>query len=117
MAGGLGITERDVDGVGVLGAAGELDLGSATELCARLDAARDAGYRLLLVDLTRLEFCDSSGLRALIGAAAEALASAGRVVVVPPVDGAVARLFALAGAGEVLPLRPSTAEGMAALSS
>ena len=74
--------ERDVDGVRMLGTE-ELDLGAAAELCARVDAARDAGHRRLLVDLGRLELCDSSGLRALIGAANEFRASAGRVVMVP----------------------------------
>jgi anti-sigma B factor antagonist len=109
------IAERDIDGVHILGASGELGLDSAVELCARVDAARDAGRKRLLLDLTNLEFCDSSGLRALIGAAEEVRASAGRLVVVPPADGAVARLFALAGADELLPLRPTTAEGLAAL--
>jgi anti-sigma B factor antagonist len=113
--GALSITERDSDGIRMLDVAGELELATAVELCARMDAARGAGQRRLLVDLTQLEFCDSSGLRALSGAAEEVLASAGRVVIVPPVDGAVARLFALIGAGELLPLRPSAAEALAAL--
>ena len=114
-AGGLRITERDSDGIRMLDVAGELDLATAVQLCAQVDAARRAGQRRLLVDLTGLEFCDSSGLRALIGAAEEILASAGRVVIVPPVGGAVARLFALIGAGELLPLRTSAAEALAAL--
>jgi anti-sigma B factor antagonist len=112
---GLSIVERDSDGIRMLDVAGELDLATAVELCARVDAARGAGQRRLLVDLTQLEFCDSSGLRALFGAAEEVLASAGRVVLVPPADGAVARLFALIGADELLPLRPSAAEALATL--
>jgi anti-sigma B factor antagonist len=93
----------------------ELDLATAVELCARVDAARRAGRKRLLIDLTGLEFCDSSGLRALIRAAEEVRASAGRLVVVPPEAGAVARLFALAGADELLPLRSSVADGLTAL--
>src|SRR4051812_46953453 len=53
------------------------------EFCARVDAARMAGTRRLLLDLTQLRACDASGLRALIGAAAEVAASAGRVALVP----------------------------------
>jgi anti-sigma B factor antagonist len=109
------IAERDIDGVHILRASGELGLDSAVELCARVDAARDAGRKRLLLDLTNLEFCDSSGLRALIGAAEEVRASAGRLVVVPPADGAVARRFALTGADELLPLTPTTADGLTAL--
>jgi anti-sigma B factor antagonist len=113
----LDVVEHDVDGVRVVGVSGELDLAGAVKLCARVDAARDAGRRRLVLDLTRLEFCDSSGLRALIGAAAEVRATAGRVVIVPPVAGAVARLFALAGVEEILPLRSSVSDGLGALGS
>ncbi len=110
-----GVTEYDVDGVHVVSVAGELDLAAAVPFCALVDAARDAGHRRLLLDLTDLQFCDSSGLRALIRAVGEVHVSAGRVVVVPPADGAVARTFTLAGAGELLPLRPSTDDGLASL--
>ena len=113
----LDVVEHDVDGVHVVGVSGELDLAGAVELCARVDAARDTGHRRLVLDLTRLEFCDSSGLRALIGAAVEVRATAGRVVIVPPVAGAVARVFALAGVEEILPLRSSVTDGLGALGS
>jgi anti-anti-sigma factor len=105
---------RDVDGVRILDASGDLDLGAAVELCAQVDTARAAGCRRMLLDLTDLEFCDSSGLRALIGAAEELRASAGRLFV-PPVAGAVARLFALTGADELLPLCSSLSDELAAL--
>jgi len=110
-----GITERDVAGIRVISASRELDLATAAELCARVDAARHAGRKRLLLDLTRLEFCDSSGLRALIRASEEVRASSGRLVVVPPVAGAVTHLFALTGADELLPLRSSVDDGLAAL--
>jgi anti-sigma B factor antagonist len=112
----MDVSEHDLDGVHVLAASGELDLAAAAQFCARIDEVRDAGHPRLLLDLTELEFCDSSGLRALIGAAREVLASGGQVVMVPPVDGPVARLFALAGAPELLPLQSSEADGVAALS-
>ncbi len=109
------VSEQDVDGVHILSVSGDLDLAAAVPFCARVDAARGAGHRRLLLDLAELRFCDSSGLRALIGAVEEVHASAGRVVIVPPGDGAVARTFALAGAGELMPLSPSTADGVSAL--
>jgi anti-sigma B factor antagonist len=109
------LSERHVDGVHILSLSGDLDLATAGTVCARVDAARSAGYRRLLIDPTRLRFCDSSGLRALIGATAEILASAGRVAVVPPADGPVARMFAVTGATELLPLRATATEALAAL--
>jgi anti-sigma B factor antagonist len=114
---GLHISERDQDGVRIVRVSGDLDLDAAVPLCARVDAARAAGCRLLLLDLTQLRFCDSSGLRALIRAAEEVFASAGRVAVVPPADGPVVRVFALTGAHEFLPVQPSVAEGVASLAN
>jgi anti-sigma B factor antagonist len=110
-----GVSETDVDGVHVLSVSGELDLAAAVPFCALVDSSRSAGHRRLLLDLTDLEFCDSRGLRALIRAVDEVHASAGRVAVVPPADGAVARTFTLSGAGELLPLCPSADDGVALL--
>jgi anti-sigma B factor antagonist len=115
IASGLRIGEREIDGVWALSAAGELDLAAAPRFCASVDGARAAGHRIVLLDLTELEFCDSCGLRALRGVVHEIVACAGRVAVVPPADGAVARLFEIVGAGEFLPLHPSADAAMAAL--
>jgi anti-sigma B factor antagonist len=111
---GFRVEERDVDGIRVLSAYGALDLAAAAAFCGSMDAMR-FGRRRLLLDLTPLEFCDSSGLRAVIGAVEEVVASGGCVAVVPPEDGAVARLFALAGASEFMPPYASTDEGLSAL--
>jgi anti-sigma B factor antagonist len=115
ISSGLRISESDVDGVRVLSASGELDLAAAPAFCASVDGARSEGHRRLLLDLTALEFCDSSGLRALRGAAEEIVASAGRVVVVPPEDGPVARLVELVGASEFLPVHADVDAGLTAL--
>jgi anti-anti-sigma factor len=109
------VTERDLDGVRIVSVRGELDLATAGALCARVEAACRDGHRRLLLDLTRLEFCDSQGLRALIGAAQEVAASAGRLAVVPPGQGPVTRLFALTGTGEFLALRATMQAGLAAV--
>jgi anti-anti-sigma factor len=60
----------------------------------------------VLVDLSELEFCDSAGLRALLGAAREVEARAGRLVVAVEPDGVVGRLLELAGLTEFLRVRP-----------
>jgi anti-sigma B factor antagonist len=112
---GLRVTESDVDGVRVLSAAGELDLAAAPAFCASVDGARADGHRRLLIDLTELVFCDSSGLRALRGAANEIVACAGRVAVVPPREGPVVRLFEIVGASEFLPTHADVDAALAAL--
>ena len=113
--GDINITEHDRGDVRVLEVTGDLDLDAACRLCARVDAARDAGFRRVLVDLTRLEFCDSRGLRALTGAADEVIAGAGRLAVIAPAEGAVARLFTSSGVREFLSVHASLDDGLAAL--
>jgi anti-sigma B factor antagonist len=111
----LAVTESDNDGVRLLEVDGELDLASAPQLCARLDAARAQRVRRLVVDLTRLGFCDSTGLRALMGASAEIRVDGGRFALVCPQDGPVARLFEVTGMRERMPVYAERAEALAAL--
>ena len=114
--GRLEVTEREQDGVRVVEVTGELDLSTAPDLCLRLDAARRIAHPRVLVDLSELEFCDSTGLRALILAAQEITACAGAFgVVVPPGEGAVAKMFRISGAVEFLRMFPALADGLAAL--
>ena len=58
----------------------------------------------VVVDLAPLQFCDSTGLRALAGAAKEARVAANRLVMLRPSNQGVCRAFELAGAAEFLPL-------------
>src|SRR5215210_5074870 len=109
------IREHDADGVHVIALRGELDLATAPRLCVRIDGARRAGARRVLVDLTATEFCDSTGLRALIGSRQELAVQGGRMAVTAPEDGAVGRLFALAGAHELLEIHADTPAALAAL--
>jgi anti-sigma B factor antagonist len=109
------IREHDANGVRVIAMRGELDLATAPRLAVRIDAARRAGARRLLIDLTTADFCDSTGLRALIGCRQEIVAGGGRMVVAALDDSAVGRLFSLAGAHEVLPVYEDVEHAMSAL--
>ncbi|MCK2215725.1 STAS domain-containing protein [Actinomadura sp. ATCC 31491] len=69
------------DGVAVLSATGDLDLASAAEFRRGLSEATSGGRPPLVVaDLGGVEFCDSSGLNALIQAANAVEAAGGRLV-------------------------------------
>ena len=109
------IREHDEAGVRVLAIQGELDIATAPRLAVRIDGARRNGARRLLIDLTTAEFCDSTGLRALVGCRQEVLASGGRMAVAVPGDSAVGRMFALAGATELLPVYDGFEPALAAL--
>ena len=109
------VQERDEAGVRVISVAGELDIATAPELCARLDAARASRRPRMLVDLTNVGFCDSTGLRALLGAASEVRAHGGRFAIVCPPRGNVARLLEIVGASEWMVIHADSAAGLAAL--
>jgi anti-anti-sigma factor len=109
------IREHEADGVHVIAMRGELDLATAPRLAVRIDRARASGARRLLVDLTTADFCDSTGLRALIGCRHEIVAGGGRMVVAVLEDSAVGRMFSLAGAHEVLPVYEHAEAALAAL--
>jgi anti-sigma B factor antagonist len=107
------VRERDGD-VAVVRASGELDLATASQLVRAIGLAADGPHPRVLVDLSALEFCDSAGLRALLGAAREVEARAGRLVVAVEPGGVVARLLELAGLTEFLRVR-APGEALAAL--
>lgn len=75
---------------------GSLDLATAPSVRAALLEAADEGKHEIIVDLTQLEFLDSTGLGALIGAYRRAVEHAGRVALVVS-DGPIARLLNITG--------------------
>ena len=111
----LAVHESDVDGVRLLEVFGELDLATAPRLCVKLDSARAQRVRRLVVDLTGVDFCDSTGLRALMGASRELRHEGGRLAIAVLPDGAVARLFDVTGIREAMPVLDTQQDALASL--
>jgi anti-sigma B factor antagonist len=111
----LAVHESDVEGVRLIEVFGELDLATAPRLCAKLDAARAQRVRRVVVDLTGVDFCDSTGLRALMGASTELRHAGGKLAVAVLPDGGVARLFDVTGIREALPTHDTQASALASL--
>jgi anti-sigma B factor antagonist len=109
------VDEREEEGVRVLAVAGELDIATAPSLCARLDASRAARQPRLVVDLSGVEFCDSTGLRALLGAASEVHTHGGRFALVCRPEGNVARLLDIVGASELIAIHPDRDAALSAV--
>jgi anti-sigma B factor antagonist len=84
--------------------AGELDLVGAPELeNAAAPPARAGQY--VVLDLRKLEFMDSSGVRAVVAINSAAGEGGGRLSIVPgSADGPVGRLLTLSGLDRVLDL-------------
>lgn len=75
---------------------GSLDLATAPTVRAALSEATEKGTHDLVVDLTQLEFLDSTGLGVLIGAHRRAAEHGGSLRLVVP-DGPILRLLNITG--------------------
>jgi|tagenome__1003787_1003787.scaffolds.fasta_scaffold19594931_2 anti-sigma B factor antagonist len=86
----------------VVRVAGELDLSTAARLCRAIDAAVAAAppRPRVVIDLTALTFCDSTGLRALVGAVREVEIRGGRAALAVAPDSMLDRLLLLTGLDE-----------------
>jgi anti-sigma B factor antagonist len=98
----FGIHETPLQGGGVrLMLVGELDLSTAPTLEQRLDQLR-VEHTPVRLDLSRLEFVDSSGLRVLIAAWNHAQRNAWRFGIDPDLSSQVRQLFELVDAKHLL---------------
>ncbi|MCG7527385.1 STAS domain-containing protein [Streptomyces sp. OfavH-34-F] len=90
---------------------GELDHHTADLLREPLESAVEQGRARLVVDCSRLDFCDSTGLNVLLGARLQAEAAGGGVhlAAMQPV---VARVFEITGAEAVFTVHASLAEAL-----
>ena len=99
--GRLKISSMVDDGTVSLALEGELDLAGAPEMEASLAAAERDGPTRMVVDLSRLQFIDSTGLRLLLQADARAKEQ-GYELVLRPGAQAVQRVFEVTGALAIL---------------
>ncbi len=99
--GTLVISSAVDDGTISISLEGELDLAGAHQLEVRLDEVEREGPARLVVDLERLAFIDSTGLRLLLQADARAR-ERGCELVLRPGAPSVQRVFEVTGALDVL---------------
>ena len=99
-----------VAGVPVLAAPDEIDITNAGALGSALLNAAGNGHRTLVVDMSRTQFCDVSGLRAVLATGQRAEAEGREVLVIP--SAAVARVLALTGMDRLIPCFTSIADAL-----
>jgi anti-anti-sigma factor len=97
----FGVEVRDDERAVVIGVSGELDLASSPELERELERGISSGAELLIIDLRRLEFMDSTGLSVLVRAHQKATESGKRLAVVKGPQ-QVQRLLSLTGVADRL---------------
>ena len=101
-----------VEGVPVVAAPEEIDITNAEALRSALLKAAANGNGTLVVDMSQTQFCDSSGLHALVAAHRRAEAEGREMLLVIP-SPAVLRVFVLTGLDKVIPSFTSLAGALA----
>ncbi|MEW2611935.1 STAS domain-containing protein [Streptomyces sp. NPDC047880] len=106
QSGRLLVEVREEGSSAVVTPAGELDHHTADLLREPLEDCLAKGFKRLVIDCARLEFCDSTGLNVLLGARLKAEAAGGGVALagMQPV---VARVFEITGADAVFSVHDS----------
>ncbi|MEV1088937.1 STAS domain-containing protein [Streptomyces microflavus] len=109
----LTITSRDAATGPVLEITGDLDHGTAPELRKAVDRLTLAAGQLLILDLTGLVFCDSSGITALLAARNLATEQGGGIALAA-VPANTARILSIVGLDRVFTIHPdiSSATGV-----
>ncbi|PWI44376.1 metal ABC transporter substrate-binding protein [Streptomyces sp. ICBB 8177] len=105
------LTTARIGSVLVLRLAGELDLASGTIL----DEASATDASMIVFDLSRLDFCDSTGLNILLRLRLDA-ERRGIPVHVAAAPRQVARLLEITGAAQIFPMHDSVETAMSTLS-
>ncbi|GGV81041.1 STAS domain-containing protein [Streptomyces griseoloalbus] len=112
QSGRLLVEVREEGPSAVVTPAGELDHHTADLLREPLEECLVKGFKRLVIDCSRLEFCDSTGLNVLLGARLKAEAAGGGVHLagMQPV---VARVFEITGADAVFTVHASLEAALA----
>jgi len=86
---------------------GEVDLASAPRLRETLERCIESGTSRIVVDLSGVEFLDSSGLGALVGALKRMRARGNGTFVLAAPPESVRRMFDVTGVALVFDIRPT----------
>lgn len=95
----------------VVRVAGDVDLTTAPGLRAGVIDLIEAGHRDVVMDMSKVRFCDSTGLSALIGIWHHAR-QAGGALGLAAVPGRLQRMLSMTGLDTVLPTYPADAAGL-----
>ena len=105
-----------VNGVPVVTAPEEIDITNTPELGSALLEAAAYGHGTLVVDMTRTQFCDSSGLHTLLAAHKRAQAEGGELLLAITAA-PVLRVFAMTSIDRMIPNFTSLDEALAQTSA
>ena len=94
-------SEREGD-IHVVALSGEIDLANASDVEEELKRVEATDADAIVVDLSGLDFIDSTGIRVLVAADARSRADSSRLSLIRPPD-RVLRIFTISGIADLLP--------------
>ena len=97
----LSLITTEADGHTVLAVSGDIDLSTVPNLRARLIEIVSSGTTSFVIDLSSVQFIDSTGLGVLVGAQRRLRAVDGQLTLIVP-DGQMRSLFHVTGLDRVL---------------
>ncbi|WP_460770107.1 STAS domain-containing protein [Nocardiopsis nanhaiensis] len=96
----LKISSRSQDDLAVVTVGGEIDLYTAPQLRNELVETLEEGVRRLVIDMSRAEFCDSTGISVLLSAMKRSRDKGGDLELVAPKP-AIMKVLQVTGLDEV----------------
>lgn len=112
----MNIAESKEGAILILSPEGRLDAQSAPGLQARILERIEGGDSRMLLDLEKLEYISSAGLRVILVAAKKLKEGGGKIVVSSLSDG-VKEVFRISGFDSILDTAESRSSGLSALGS
>jgi anti-sigma B factor antagonist len=107
----LEVSSREESGRAVVVAVGEVDVFTAPTLDAELGRLTGEGRTDIVVDLSGVEFLDSTGLSVLVKTLKRVREAGGRLDVIVTAD-RVAKVFRITGLDQLIPLHASMADAL-----
>lgn len=101
----LNISSRSQEDVAVVTVCGEVDLYTAPQLRSELVGVLEDGARRLVIDMSRVEFCDSTGISVLLSAMKRSRDKGGDLELVAP-KSAVTKVLEVTGLDAVFVIHP-----------
>lgn len=105
----LKIESSTKDGTAVLALKGEVDVYTAPKLKGSLIDLVDEGKYVIVVDLSGVDFIDSSGLGVLVGGLKRVKSHEGSISLVCSQEN-ILKIFRITGLNKVFPIYPTLAE-------
>jgi anti-sigma B factor antagonist len=109
----VAVTHRSEDGVSVITVTGEIDIATAPTLREHVAQVVETSGSDLIIDLSAVDFIDSTGLGVIVGAYKKVGEREGSLSVVSGQE-LVRRLFSITGLDDVIPIMATLDEAIAA---